>query len=85
MSPKFFLSDNKDIQSYLLPCQGDDGHVVSHCPGRGGQRQPLSLSPSLSPWRDVVGTEGSATGGDEGMQKAEVQVAEGWEEVWMQV
>lgn len=33
----------------------------------------------------MVGTEGSATGGDEGMQKAEVQVAEGWEEVWMQV
>lgn len=29
--------------------------------------------------------EGSASGGDGGMQKAAVQVAEGWEEVWMQV
>ena len=68
-----------------MPCQGDRGHVASLCPGREGQHQPLSLSSSLFPWRDRAEMEGSATGGDGGMQKAAVQVAEGWEEVWMQV
>lgn len=84
-SPKFFPRVITKI-SGVIYCHAK-GTVDMLLPSARAERASAnpSLSSSLFPWRDRAEMEGSATGGDGGMQKAAVQVAEGWEEVWMQV